>query len=95
MLEPVPAPSASSETTVAAGRDLAFTMDMQNAVVFCISTRSFQVPRREEHHVMYPQEAPRGCDVLGLEGSASHRSSPSANGSGRGAMPGPFCEALK
>jgi hypothetical protein len=66
MLKPVLAPNASSDTTVAAGRDLAFTMDMQNAVVYCISTRSFR-PVAGKTYVMYFQEAPTGCNILGLE----------------------------
>jgi hypothetical protein len=65
MLKPVLAPGASSDTTVEAGRDLAFTMDMQNAVVYCISTRSFR-PVAGKTYVMYFQETPRGCDILGL-----------------------------
>jgi hypothetical protein len=66
MLEPVLAPGASSDTTVTAGRDLAFTMDMQNATIYCISTRSFR-PVAGKTYVMHFQETPTGCDILGLE----------------------------
>jgi hypothetical protein len=93
MLKPVLAPSASSDTTVAAGRELAFTMDMQNATIFCISTRSFR-PVAGKTYVMYFQETPTGCGILGLEDQhpidLTKRKWIRSWGDA-----GPFCEALK
>jgi hypothetical protein len=93
MLQPVLAPNASSDTTVAAGRDLAFTMDMQNATVYCISTRSFR-PVAGKSYVMYFQETARGCDILSFEDQrrldVTKRKWIRSWGDS-----GPFCEALK
>jgi hypothetical protein len=93
VLKPILAPGASSNTAVATDRDLAFTMDMQNATIFCISTRSFR-PVPGKAYVMRFQETPGGCTIVGWEDqrpiALAMRKWIRSWGDG-----GPFCTPLK